>query len=150
MQQEPSVGSTVRLTGRQERQWTSYLPEQTYLGTWLLHCIALDEQGTQLCSLHSLTHKRQTISAMFNSNKTSQHNLNSNIPHKHSIAHALHACTVSAYSQDRPYLPCSVYIGATHNITHSPCTSKCTTYPPLPTQLPSTTFLYKQTQSIFV
>ena len=27
----------------------------------------------------------------------------------------------------------SNYIAATHNITHSPCTSKCTTHPPLPT-----------------
>ena len=55
--------------------------------------------------------------------------------------------TVSAYSQHRPYLPCSVYNyiqTATHNITHSPHTSTCTTFPPLPTPLPSTTLLCTQ------
>ena len=41
---------------------------------------------------------------------------------------------------DDPCLPCS----ETHNITHSPCTSKCTTHPPLPTPLPSTTLLCTQ------
>ena len=45
----------------------------------------------------------------------------------------------------------SNYIAATHNITHSPCTSKCTTHPPLSTSLPSTTLLCtQQTQTIFV
>ena len=60
-------------------------------------------KGTQLCSLHSLTHKN--ISAMFSSNKISQHNLNSNIPYRPSIVHTLHSF---AYSQDRPYRPRSV------------------------------------------
>ena len=36
-------------------------------------------------------------------------------------------------------MPISNYIAATHNITHSPCTSTCTTHPPLPSPLPSTT-----------
>ena len=36
-------------------------------------------------------------------------------------------CTVSAYSQNRPYLPCSVQQLHCSNIAHSPCTSKCTT-----------------------
>ena len=57
----------------------------------LAYSICIDEQGTQLCLLHSLTHKRQATSAMFSSNKISQHNLNSNIPHRPSIAHALHS-----------------------------------------------------------
>ena len=72
----------------------------------LAYSYTLSEQDTQLCSLHSLTHKRQPMSAMFSSNKTSQHNLNSNIYHT-DPALLMH-CTVSAYSQDRPYLPCSV------------------------------------------
>ena len=38
---------------------------------------SLNEHGTQHCSLHSLPHKRQSISATFISNKILQHNLNS-------------------------------------------------------------------------
>ena len=38
----------------------------------------------------------------------------------------------------------SNYIAATHNITHSPCTSTCTPYPALPTPLHSTTLLCTQ------
>ena len=37
---------------------------------------------------------------------------------------------------------CSNYNVATHNITHSPCTSTCTIHPALPTPLPSTTILF--------
>ena len=79
-------------------------PQTLYMH--LAYSYALNEQGTQLCSLHSLTHKRRPMSAMFSSNKTSQHNLNSNIYHT-DPALLMHS-TVSAYSQDRPYLPCSV------------------------------------------
>ena len=35
-------------------------------------------------------------------------------------------------------------VAATHNITHSPCTSTCTTHPVLPNPLPSTTLLCTQ------
>ena len=50
--------------------------------------------------------------------------------------------TVSAYRPDRLcHAQCSNYIAATHNITHSLCTLKCTTHPPLLTPLPSTTLL---------
>ena len=38
---------------------------------------SLNEHGTQHCSLHSLPHKRQSISATLISNKILQHNLNS-------------------------------------------------------------------------
>ena len=38
----------------------------------------------------------------------------------------------------------TLYIAATHNITHSPCISTCTTHPALPTPLPSTTLLCTQ------
>ena len=38
---------------------------------------SLNEHGTQYCSLHSLPHKRQSISATFIRNKILQHNLNS-------------------------------------------------------------------------
>ena len=95
--------------------------------------------STQHSSLHSLPHKRQSISAMFSSDKIS-HYLNSIIPyrpstctpqflHTHKTEHICHA----QYSN---------YIAATHNITHSKCTSTCTTYPALPIPLPSTTKAY--------
>ena len=45
--------------------------------------ICIDEQDTQLCSLHSLTHKRRPISAMFSSNKISQHKLQYAIQTQH-------------------------------------------------------------------
>ena len=153
--------------------------------------------STQLCSLHSLTHKRRPMSAMVSSNKTSQHNLNSNIYHTDPLLlmHFLHTVKTDHVC----HAQYSNYIAATHNITHSPCTSKHTTHPPLSTPLhitpfsfnfgfwkkknpcslvifkwlvgpeigkrlcvasckyshmcccmPSTTLLYKQTQSIFV
>ena len=42
------------------------------------------------------------------------------------------------------YAQYSNYIAATHNITHSPCTSTCTPHPALHTPLPSTTLLCTQ------
>ena len=56
--------------------------------------------------------------------------------------------TSSAYKTDHSYMPCSVVAttlhAAIHNITHSPCTSICTTHQALPTLLPSTTLLCTQ------
>ena len=52
--------------------------------------------------------------------------------------------------QDILYVPAmlsSNYIAATHNVTHSSCTSTCTTHPPLPSLLPSTTLLCTQLTS---
>ena len=81
----------------------------------------------------------RSISTMFSSNKISQ--LTSNIPYRpynihthtyHTDPALLIDSTVSAYRWDRPYLPCScsiattLYIATTYNITHTPCTSKCT------------------------
>ena len=40
------------------------------------------------------------------------------------------------------------YIAATHNITHSLCTSKCITHPALPTPLPPTTLWLKMAQDV--
>ena len=48
----------------------------------LTYSYALNEQGTQHSSLHSLLHKKQSIATMFSSNKISEHNLNSNIPYR--------------------------------------------------------------------
>ena len=67
----------------------------------------------------------------------SQSITNSNIPHRPSIAHALHSFCIHHIC----HAWYSNYIVANHNITHSPCTSKCTTHPPIPTPLPSTTLL---------
>ena len=64
---------------------------------------------------------------MFSSNKISQHNLNSNIQTQHcsSTAQFLHGVKTDHICHAQS----SNYIAATHNITHSPCTSKCTTHP---------------------
>ena len=94
-----------------------------------------NEHGTQHCSLHSLPHKRQSISATFSSNKISQHNLK--LPTYHTDPGLL---TVSAYKTNyTSHAQYSNYIASTHNTTHSPCTSKCTPHPALPNPLPSTT-----------
>ena len=133
----------------------------------------LNEHCTQHCSLHSFLHKRQSISAMFSSNKISQHNLITPTYHTDPCS----SCTpVSAFKTDHtchahysnciaathnithsPCTPASALktdhichahysncIAATHNITRSPCTSTCTPHPALPTTLPSTTFLCTQ------
>ena len=60
---------------------------------------------------------------------------NYNIPHKPSIACSctaqfLHTVKTDHISTNAQYSNC---IAATHNITHSPCTSKCTTHLPLHT-----------------
>ena len=98
----------------------------------------LNEHCTQHCSLHSLLNTRQFISAIFSSNKISQ----SNIPYRPS------SCTPHAVSAFKTDHIChgqhSNYIGATHNITHSPCTSTCTPHPAIPTSQPSTTLLCTQ------
>ena len=52
----------------------------------------LNEHCTQRCSLHSLLHNRQSISAMFSSNKISQHNLL-----QHTIQTQLMHSTVSEF-----------------------------------------------------
>ena len=57
-----------------------------------LSTLSLNEHGTQHCSLHSLPHKRQSISATFSSNKISQRSLE--LPTYHTDPALL---TVSAY-----------------------------------------------------
>ena len=72
------------------------------------------------------------MSAMVSSNKTSQHNLNSDIYHTDPplLMHFLHTVKTDHFC----HAQYSNYIAATH-ITHSPCSSKCTTHPPLSTPL---------------
>ena len=105
----------------------------------LAYSYALNEQDTQHSSLHSLSHKGQSISVMFSSDKISQHNFNSNIPYRPSTCtpQFLHTCKTEHIC----HAQYSNYIIATHNITHSKCTSTCTTHLPLPIPLPSTTLL---------
>ena len=79
----------------------------------LAYSICIDEQGTQLCSLHSLTHK--TISAILSSNKISQRNLNSNISHRPSIAHALHSFCI----QSRQTITISAMLSICSNPQHN-------------------------------
>ena len=78
---------------------------------------------------------------MFSSNKISQHNINSNIPYRPSTAHALHSFSIRQARQTICHAQYSNYIAATHNITHSLCTSTCTIHLALTTPLPSTTLL---------
>ena len=73
-----------------------------------------------LLTPQSYTHKRWPISAMFSSNKISQHNLDSNIPHRPSIAQALHSFCMQS-RQTICHVQYSNYNAAIHNITHSPC-----------------------------
>ena len=113
-------------------QFANYAHRTLYLHFGLSHplkdCMTTHQQDTQHCLLHSLSHTRQPICAMFNSNnnKSSQHNSHLNMPYKHITAHGLYSFCI----QNRPHLPCSVAIkiAATHDMT-SPCTSTCTTYP---------------------
>ena len=70
----------------------------------------------------------------FDSNKISQHNKpqhTTQTQHCSSTAQFLHTVKTDHIFHAQ-YSNC---IAATHNITHSPCTSKCTTHPPLPTPL---------------
>ena len=98
---------------------------------------SLNEHSTQHSSLHSLPHKRQSISATFISNKISQHNLNSE--------HTIQTRHCSQFLHTRQSIPAMFSSNYTHNITHSPCTSMCTTHPAIPgSTLPSTTLLCTQ------
>ena len=71
----------------------------------LNNCITAHQQGTQHCSFYSLLHTWQ-LSAMFSSDKSSQHISHSNIPYRLSNGHAPHTFCI----QDRAYLPCSVAV----------------------------------------
>ena len=86
-----------------------------------------------LLTPQSYTHKCWPISAMFSSNKISQHTLKlqhtTQTQHCSSTAQFLHALKADHIC----HAQYSNYIAATHNITHSP--SKRTTHPPLPTPL---------------
>ena len=64
------------------------------LYTHLAYPYAWNEQGAQLCSLHSLTHKRRLIFSA--ATKISQHDLHFNITHRPSIAHALHSFCIQS------------------------------------------------------
>ena len=61
------------------------------------------------------------------SNTISQHTLHTKC---HTDSALLVHSTASAYKTDRISSNC---VAATHNTTHSPCTSTCTTHPVLPT-----------------
>ena len=54
--------------------FANYAHHKTFY-THLAYSHTLNEHCTQHCSLHSLVHKRKSISAMFSINKISQHNL---------------------------------------------------------------------------
>ena len=65
------------------------------------------------------------------------------MPYRLSTAHAPQSFCIQSRQTISAMLS-SNDIAATHNITHSPFTSTCTTHPPLPTPLPSTTLLCTQ------
>ena len=76
--------------------FANYMHTTNSLHAYLAYSYALNEQGTQLCSVHSLAHKRRSISTMFSSNESSQHNLNSNISYRPAIAHTLHSFSIQS------------------------------------------------------
>ena len=57
------------------------------------------------------------------------------IPYRPSTARALHSFCIRAKTDHicHAQYATTLYIAATHKITHSPCTSTCTTHPALPT-----------------
>ena len=79
---------------------TMYTIKLSYMHTGLFTpTISTHQQGTQHCSFHSLLYtKKKTTSAMFSSNKSSQHNWHSNTSHRLGAAHVLHCLCI----QDRP------------------------------------------------
>ena len=94
------------------------------------YSICIDEQGTQLCSLHSLIH----INADPNppcSAAIKFHSIHLKLQH---TTHTQHCSNTAQFlyalkTDHICHAQYSNYIAATHNITHSP--SKRTTHPPL-------------------
>ena len=106
----------------------------TTLYMHVAYSYALNEQGTQHCSLQSSTDPYLPCSAAIKF-----HNINSKIPYRpctiHAIcsyrpstAHGLHSFYIQARQTISAMLSIAntLYIAATHNITQSPCTSTCT------------------------
>ena len=103
----------------------------------LLYPHLLNKHSTQHFSLHILPHKRHLpCSAAIKFHDIIIFTLTCHID----PALLMHS-TASAYKTDHiSHAQYSSYTVATHNITHSPCTSMCTTHSALPTLL-STIFL---------
>ena len=102
----------------------------------------LNEHSTQYCSLHSLPHNRQSISAMSSSNKISQHKLHSNMLYRPSTAHALYSfyvCTRQTISAHA--VLSSNYIAVIHNIYNSVFIHRKMSYTPRTTHPPAFTTL---------
>ena len=78
---------------------------------------SLNEHDTQHCSLHSLPHKRQSISVTFISNRIWHHNLNSQ--------HTIRPITAHSFCiQDRLYTCHAQYVATTlqsPTTQHTPC-----------------------------
>ena len=97
---------------------------------------SLNEHSTQHCSLHSLPHKRQSISATFISNKILQH-MYLKLP----TYHMTHHCSQFLHTrQTIPAMLSSNYIAATHNTTHSTAHQHAQ-HTAIPSPLPSSTLL---------
>ena len=71
-------------------------PKKTFC-MHLAYSHPLNEHGTQHCSLHSFPHERQSISAMFSSNKISQHNLKLPAYDTDSVLLRVSACRTEPY-----------------------------------------------------
>ena len=101
----------------------------------LAYSHALNEQGTQLNLLTPVFHIKDNPYLPCSAAKFH------NIPYRCS-------CTPQFLHTGKTDHICHAdytnYIAATHNMTHSPSTSTCTTHPALPTPMPSTTLLCTQ------
>ena len=115
-----------------------YTPQNSlYMHLAYLHALKL---MNKLLGIAHSTVFRQSISAMFSTNIISQHNLDSNMAYRPSTVHANHSFCIHAGKKEHIcHAQYSNYIAVTHNITHSPFTSKSTTHSALPSPLSSTT-----------
>ena len=118
--------------------FADYAPHKT-LYMHLVYSCALNEQGTQLTPQSSIDPYLPCSAAV------KFHNITytpCNIPYRPSTPKF---CTQARQAICAMLsIATTLFIAATHNITHSPCTSTCTTHPATPTTLPSTTLLCTQ------
>ena len=87
----------------------------------------------QLCTIKNSLHTHQ-MNKVFSTGHSTAFHIKDN-PYTQHCSHFVHT------RQTIPAVLSRNYIASTHNITHSPCTSTCTTHPAMPSPLPSTILL---------
>ena len=115
---------------RWEYNFANYAYHEKHIRHSWNECLTTHQQGSQHCSLQSLPHTKQPMCDMFSSTRSSQHNSHFNMPTDSAL---LMHFAASAYRTDLSAMLSSNCVAATHNVTHSPCTSTCTPHPSLHT-----------------